>query len=228
MPSKSRQKTSKSESAVRSPNRVPRTGAKPVKGKPEAAAATKPAARTTATTGSKTAAKTAAKSAAKSATQVSSPIAEGQQAPSFSVTRDGGTTVGLADYRGKNLVIFFYPRADTPGCTLEAADFSRLAGDFAKQNTALLGVSADSQKLQEKFRDKHQLKVPLGADEKLTMLNAYGVWGEKSMYGRTFMGVLRTTVLVNARGKIVKIWRNVKVEGHAIEVLSEAKCLIAK
>jgi len=224
MPQKSRQKTSKPESATRLPNRVPRTGAKPVKGKAKAAATAKPAAKTTA----KRAAKAIAKPSLKTAVPASSPIAEGRPAPAFEVTRDGGASVKLADYAGKNLVIFFYPRADTPGCTLEAADFSRLAGDFAKQNTALLGVSADSRKLQEKFRDKHQLTVPLGADDKLTMLNAYGVWGEKSMYGRTFMGVLRTTVLVNGRGKIAKIWRNVKVEGHAAEVLSEAQSLIAK
>lgn len=218
MPSKSRQKTSKSESAVRSPNRVPRAGAKPVKGNPvkgktTAAAKAKPAAGVTG--------KAAVKAAAKATASASSPIAEGRPAPSFSVTRDGGASVKLADFAGENLVIFFYPRADTPGCTLEAADFSRLAGDFAKRNTAVLGVSADSRKLQEKFRDKHQLKVPLGADENLVMLNAYGVWGEKSMYGRAFMGILRTTILIDARGKITKIWRNVKVDGHADEVLSE-------
>lgn len=204
MPSKSRQKTSKSKADRTTPTRVPRTGAKPVKAK----GAAKPA-----------------KPAATANTTAPTTIAEGERAPSFQLTRDGGSAVGLADFSGKNLVIFFYPRADTPGCTLEAIDFSRLAADFAKLNTAVLGVSADSQKLQEKFRDKHQLKIPLGADEKHAMLNAYGVWGEKSMYGRTFMGVLRTTVLVDARGKIAKIWRNVKVEGHAGEVLSEVRSL---
>lgn len=213
MPPKSRQKTSKAESAGRSANRLPRADAKPVKGKTEGPA--KP----------KAAVKAAPGKAGKAAAPASSPIAEGRPAPAFAVTRDGGVTVRLADFEGKNLVIFFYPRADTPGCTLEAADFTRLSGDFARRNTALLGVSADSQKLQEKFRDKHQLKVPLGADEELTMLNAYGAWGQKSMYGRTFMGVLRTTVLIDARGKIAKIWRNVKVEGHAAEVLSEVSRL---
>lgn len=221
MPSKSRQKTSNAESAARSANRVPRAGAKPVKGKTQAAAKTKPAAKSASKTGKLAAGPSAAGASS------ASPLKEGRPAPAFAVTRDGGATVRLADFAGQNLVIFFYPRADTPGCTLEAIDFTRLSGDFAKHNTALLGVSADSQKLQEKFRTKHQLKVPLGADEDLTMLNAYGVWGEKSMYGRTFMGVLRTTVLIDARGKIAKIWRNVKVEGHAADVLSEASRLKA-
>lgn len=199
MPPKSRQKTSKSKAEKATTTRVPRTGAKPVK------------------------AKAPAKSAKVPEAGPPSPIAEGKPAPDFAVTRDGGAHVKLADFKGKNLVIFFYPRADTPGCTLEAVAFSRRAADFSKLNTAVLGASADSQKLQEKFRDKHQLSVPLGADEDHTMLNAYGVWGEKSMYGRVFMGVLRTTVLVDTRGRISKIWRNVKVEGHVDDVLSEVR-----
>lgn len=207
MPPKSRQKTSKSESAATAPIKIPRTGTKPVKGK---------------------AAAKSAKPAAAAATPAASPISEGQPAPAFKITRDGGATVSSADFRGKNLVIFFYPRADTPGCTLEAIDFTRRAGDFAKLDTAVLGVSADSQKLQEKFRNKHNLKIPLGADEEHTMLNTFGVWGEKSMYGRTFMGVLRTTVLIDKGGAIVKIWRNVKVEGHADDVLLEARSLAGK
>lgn len=216
MPPKSRQKSPKSESAATSPIKVPRTGAKAVKAKASGKAP------------GKMPAKPAKPAAAAKATSASSPIAEGKPAPAFQVIRDGGETVKLADFKGKNLVIFFYPRADTPGCTLEAIDFSRRAGDFAKQNTAVLGVSADSRKLQEKFRNKHDLKVPLGADEELTMLTAFGVWGEKSMYGRMFMGVLRTTVLVDARGVVAKIWRNVKVEGHADDVLSEVRGLTAK
>jgi peroxiredoxin Q/BCP len=120
-------------------------------------------------------------------------------------------------------VLFFYPRADTPGCTKEAIDFTRLAGDFAQSQTAVLGVSGDPLKAQEAFRDKHELSVPLVSDEKHEMLEAYGAWGEKSMYGRTFQGILRTTVLIGADGRVIKIWRNVRVDGHADEVLAAAR-----
>ena len=147
---------------------------------------------------------------------------EGDRAPAFTLQRDGGQPVSLADYAGRKLVIFFYPRADTPGCTLESIAFSRLADAFAKTGTAVLGVSADPLKAQEKFRDKHDLTVPLLSDEKLDMLKAYGVWGEKSLYGRTFVGISRTTVLIDGRGIIVRIWRNVKVDGHAEDVLAAA------
>ena len=117
-------------------------------------------------------------------------------------------------------MLFFYPRADTPGCTKEAIDFTRLAGAFAESQTAVLGVSADPLKAQEAFRDKHELAVPLLSDEQHEMLEAYGAWGEKSMYGRTFQGILRTTVLIGADGRVVKIWRHVRVDGHADEVLA--------
>ncbi len=148
---------------------------------------------------------------------------EGAKAPAFRLPRDGGGTVSLADYSGQKLVLFFYPRADTPGCTREAIDFTRLAPAFAESGTAVLGISADPPKAQEAFRDKHKLSVPLGSDEQHEMLAAYGAWGEKSMYGRTFFGILRTTVLVGADGRIVKIWRNVKVDGHADAVLAAAR-----
>jgi thioredoxin-dependent peroxiredoxin len=128
-------------------------------------------------------------------------VAEGAKAPAFHLPRDGGGTVSLADFSGKKLVLFFYPRADTPGCTREAIDFTRLSGAFAERHTALLGVSADPLKAQESFRDRHQLKTPLVSDEQHKMLEAYGVWGEKSMYGRTFQGILRTTVLIGADGQ---------------------------
>lgn len=150
-------------------------------------------------------------------------LTEGETAPAFSLPRDGGHLVSLANYSGRKLVIFFYPRADTPGCTLEAVAFSRLAGAFADAQAAILGVSADSVSAQESFRDKHELTVPLVSDEKLGMLKAYGVWGEKSMYGKTFMGIVRTTVLVDAKGKLLRIWRNVRVNGHADEVLAAAR-----
>jgi peroxiredoxin Q/BCP len=150
-------------------------------------------------------------------------LAEGTKAPAFRLPRDGGDMVSLADYTGRKLVLFFYPRADTPGCTREAIDFTRLSGAFAESKTAVVGVSADPLKAQEAFRDKHELSVPLVSDEKHEMLEAYGVWGEKSMYGKTFLGILRTTVLIGTDGKIIRIWRHVKVDGHADEVLAAAR-----
>ena len=150
-------------------------------------------------------------------------LAEGAKAPAFRLPRDGGNTVSLSDFAGKKLVLFFYPRADTPGCTREAIDFTRLASAFAENGTAVLGVSADPPKAQEAFRDKHQLAIPLVSDEAHQMLEAYGAWGEKSMYGRSFLGILRTTVLIGADGRIQRIWRNVRVDGHADEVLAAAK-----
>lgn len=150
-------------------------------------------------------------------------LVEGKPAPAFSLPRDGGQLVSLSAYAGRKLVIFFYPRADTPGCTLEAIAFSRLTNAFAAAQTAILGVSADPVTAQEAFRDKHDLTVPLVSDEKLGMLKAYGVWGEKSMYGKTFMGIVRTTVLVDGNGKVARVWRNVRVDGHADEVLAAAR-----
>ena len=148
------------------------------------------------------------------------PLVEGAKAPRFALPRDGGTSVSLADYAGRKLVLFFYPRADTPGCTREAIDFTRLKGAFAEAGAEVLGVSADPVKAQESFRDKHQLSVPLGSDQQHEMLEAYGAWGEKSMYGRNFMGIIRTTVLIGADGRVARIWRNVRVDGHADEVLA--------
>lgn len=150
-------------------------------------------------------------------------LEEGARAPAFLLPRDGGQSVALANYAGRKLVIFFYPRANTPGCTLEAVDFSRLGNAFAASQTAVLGVSADSIKAQESFRDKHQLTVPLMSDETHEMLNAYGAWGQKSMYGKMFEGVLRTTVLIDSKGLIARIWRKVKVAGHADDVLAAAR-----
>ena len=152
-------------------------------------------------------------------------LAEGARAPAFRLPRDGGDSVSLADFAGRKLVVFFYPRADTPGCTREAIDFTRLRDAFAATGTAVLGVSADTVKAQEAFRNKHQLAVPLVSDERHEMLEAYGAWGEKSMYGRTFLGIIRTTVLVGADGKVARVWRNVRVDGHADEVLEAARSL---
>lgn len=149
--------------------------------------------------------------------------APGSKAPAFSLPRDGGGNVSLADFKGQNLVLYFYPRADTPGCTVESKAFSSLSKAFAKAGTAILGVSADPVKAQDAFKAKHGLAVPLASDETHRMLEAYGVWGEKSMYGKKFMGITRATFLIDRDGRIARIWPKVKVEGHAEEVLAAAK-----
>ena len=150
-------------------------------------------------------------------------LAPGSKAPAFSLPRDGSGKVSLADFKGQNLVLYFYPRADTPGCTLESKAFSSLSKDFAKAGTAVLGVSADPVRAQDAFKAKHGLAVPLASDETHRMLEAYGVWGEKSMYGKKFMGITRTTFLIDREGRIARIWPKVKVEGHGEEVLTAAK-----
>ncbi|MGY4505422.1 peroxiredoxin Q/BCP [Bradyrhizobium sp. GM24.11] len=162
---------------------------------------------------------------AAAASAVSAQPLEGQAAPAFRLPRDGGNVVTLSDYTGQKLVLFFYPRADTPGCTREAIDFTRLKDAFTAARTAVLGISADPLKAQEKFRDKHSLGIPLISDEQHEMLEAYGAWGGKSMYGKRFLGILRTTVLIAADGKVAKVWRNVRVDGHADEVLTAARSL---
>jgi peroxiredoxin Q/BCP len=189
--------------------------------KTTAAIAARPeAAATTATQLSAATTPTAAPEAPPSRDQIAT---EGRPAPQFRLPRDGGEHVSLSDYLGRKLVIFFYPRADTPGCTKEAMDFTRLRDDFAAAGTAVLGVSADPLKAQESFRNKHQLSTPLLSDETHQMLESYGAWGEKSMYGRTFQGVLRTTVLIDESGLVARIWRGVKVDGHADAVLAAAR-----
>src|SRR5262249_49940105 len=145
--------------------------------------------------------------------------------PDFTLPRDGGGQVSLADFKGRKLVLYFYPKADTPGCTREAIDFNGLRRAFAKAGTDIVGVSADPVKAQDKFRDKHKLDIALASDEAKKMLTAYGVWGEKSMYGRKFMGVKRTTLLIGPDGRIAQTWENVKVPGHAEAVLEAAKAL---
>jgi thioredoxin-dependent peroxiredoxin len=152
-------------------------------------------------------------------------LAIGAKAPAFTLPRDGGATVSLKDFMGRNLVLYFYPRADTPGCTKEAIAFSRLRAAFAKADTDILGVSADSVGAQDKFKSKHSLKIPLASDETHKMLTAYSAWGRKSLYGRNFMGVLRKTYLIDAKGRIAQVWPKVSVEGHAEEVLKAARAL---
>ena len=152
-------------------------------------------------------------------------LALGSPAPEFRLPRDGGGHVTLADFAGRNLVLFFYPKADTPGCTRESIAFSALQKAFSAADTAVIGVSADPVKAQDHFKAKHGLEIPLASDETHGMLEAYGVWGDKSMYGRTYMGIRRTTFLIGRDGRIARIWPNVKVEGHAEEVLTAAKAL---
>lgn len=185
------------------------------------AAPRKPAAKADA----KASPKTVKKSAKAEQPSGTTTLHEGDKAPDFSLSRDGDSTVRLADYKGRKLVVFFYPRADTPGCTTEAVDFTRLSGQFEAAGTGIVGISADPVRLQTKFRDKHQLSIPLGADVDLAAIKTYGVWGEKSMYGKAFLGIIRTTVLINKDGRVAQIWRNVRVPGHAEQVLEAAKSL---
>ena len=156
------------------------------------------------------------------------PLLEGAPAPDFHLARDGGGALSLADFKRRKLVLYFYPKADTPGCTIEAKDFSRLNSAFEKAGVAVVGVSADPVKKQDAFKTKHQLTTPLASDETHEMLEAYGVWGEKSMYGKTYMGVLRTTFLIDGEGIIQKIYEKVKPEGHADEVLKDVKEMVGK
>jgi peroxiredoxin Q/BCP len=149
----------------------------------------------------------------------------GSKAPAFKLPRDGGGTVSLADFKGRKLVIYAYPRADTPGCTRESIDFSKLRAEFLKADTDILGVSADPVAAQDKFKKKHDLALALLSDETHKMLEAYGAWGKKSMYGKTFMGVIRATFLIGADGRIARIWPKVRVDGHAAEVLAAAKAI---
>jgi thioredoxin-dependent peroxiredoxin len=149
----------------------------------------------------------------------------GTKAPAFALPRDGGETISLADFAGRKLVLYFYPRADTPGCTKEAIDFNRLKTAFGKIGTEILGVSADPVEAQEKFKAKHKLGLVLASDETHRMLEAYGVWQEKSMYGRKFMGVVRATFLIGPDQRIAQVWPKVSVTGHAEAVLAAAKAL---
>jgi peroxiredoxin Q/BCP len=152
-------------------------------------------------------------------------VTAGSRAPAFTLPCDGGGQISLADFKGQKLVLYFYPKADTSGCTKEAMDFSRLKAAFAKAGTAILGVSADPVSKQDRFKQKHGLKIALGSDETHKMLEAYGVWAEKSLYGRKYMGILRNTYLIGPDGKVAKVWEKVKVPGHAEEVLAAAKAL---
>jgi len=146
-------------------------------------------------------------------------------APDFTLPRDGGGTVSLAELAGAPVVLFFYPKDDTSGCTKESIAFSELYAEFQALGAHVFGISKDSVAKHDKFRAKHGLSVPLLSDEGTTTCEDYGVWKEKSMYGKTYMGIERTTVLIGADGKIAQIWPKVKVAGHAEAVLAAVKAL---
>lgn len=154
-----------------------------------------------------------------------SELVEGMTAPQFDLPRDGGGNVSLADLAGKIVVLYFYPKDDTSGCTVEAIDFTALSADFAKAGAVVVGMSPDPVKAHDKFIAKHELGIVLASDEDKSVLEAYGVWKEKSMYGRKYMGVERSTFLIDADGKIARIWRKVKVADHARQVLEAVQAL---
>jgi peroxiredoxin Q/BCP len=149
----------------------------------------------------------------------------GDKAPAFSLPADGGGKVALKDFKGKAVVLYFYPKDDTSGCTAEAIAFSQAAKAFKKEGAAVVGISKDSAASHDRFKAKHGLELTLGADEDTALAQAYGVWVEKSMYGRRYMGMERATFLIDGKGKIRQIWRKVKVPGHAAEVLAAVKAL---
>ena len=148
----------------------------------------------------------------------------GQTAPAFTLPGDTGQ-IALADFAGRKLVLYFYPKDDTPGCTTEGRDFSAYLAAFAAADTQVVGVSRDSVAAHGKFRAKHGLTVGLGADDDGAVTEAYGVWVEKSMYGKKYMGIERATFLIGRDGKVARVWNKVKVPGHAAEVLAAAQSL---
>jgi peroxiredoxin Q/BCP len=149
----------------------------------------------------------------------------GAKAPAFRLPREGGGTVGLADFAGRKLVLYFYPRADTSGCTREAIDFSQLKAAFSRAGTEIVGISADPVAALDRFKGKHKLAIILASDETHKVLEAYGVWQQKTLYGRKFMGTVRATFLIGRDQRIAQVWPKVSVAGHAEEVLEAAKAL---
>lgn len=152
-------------------------------------------------------------------------ITEGMKAPAFDMETAGGGRVSSAGLQGRPFVLYFYPKADTPGCTTEGQDFSALIGEFAAAGATVIGVSRDPVKKLDRFADKHDLKVVLASDEGGEVTEAWGVWGEKTLYGRTYMGVERATFLVDGDGVVRRTWRKVRVKGHAAEVLEALRAL---
>jgi peroxiredoxin Q/BCP len=151
----------------------------------------------------------------------------GSTAPDFTLPSDGGGTISLSGLRGNPVILYFYPKDDTSGCTQEAIEFSGLKPQFEKLGAKIIGMSPDAVKKHDKFKTKHDLKIDLVADEDKAIIESYGLWVEKSMYGRKYMGVERTTFLIDSAGKIAKVWNKVKVPGHAAEVLEATKALQA-
>jgi thioredoxin-dependent peroxiredoxin len=152
-------------------------------------------------------------------------LQQGDKAPDFEVSTDSGEPFRLSRHKGNGVVVYFYPKDDTSGCTLEAKDFTSLAPQFQKAGVLVIGISPDSVESHRKFQRKHGLSLRLGADEDKAVAEAYGVWVEKSMYGRRYMGVERATFLIDAKGRIARGWRKVRVPGHAEEVLAAAQAL---
>jgi peroxiredoxin Q/BCP len=150
---------------------------------------------------------------------------DGDEAPDFELATESGESLRLSSLKGKTVVLYFYPKDDTSGCTAEAKDFTKLAPDFLEAGVEVIGISPDSVESHRKFRAKHDLEVRLAADPDKAAATAYGVWVEKSMYGRKYMGVERSTFLIDRKRRIARIWRKVKVSGHAAEVLAAAKAL---
>jgi thioredoxin-dependent peroxiredoxin len=152
-------------------------------------------------------------------------LAIGDKAPDFNLPKNGGGTTALSDYAGQKLVLYFYPKDSTEACTLEALDFTRLLPEFEAAGATVVGMSPDSPKKHDNFSKKYGLGVTLVADESTEVLSSYGVWAEKQMYGRTYMGVVRTTILIGPDGRIAAIWPKVSVKGHAEEVLAATRAL---
>ena len=150
-----------------------------------------------------------------------SDLSIGDTAPDFTLPRDGDEKITLSSLQGKKVVLFFYPKDDTPGCTKEAQEFNQALPELKSLNTTIIGISKDSVKKHDKFKAKHGLNFPLASDENLDTCEKYGVWKEKSMYGKTFLGIERSTFLIDENGKIAAIWRKVKVPGHVEKVRSE-------
>jgi peroxiredoxin Q/BCP len=156
-------------------------------------------------------------------TMMSEPLKVGDKAPDFDLPADGGGQVRLADFKDRKLVLYFYPKDDTSGCTSEAQAFTAAAADFAAAGAVVVGVSKDSVKSHDKFKAKYGLDLTLGSDPDGAMVEAYGVWVEKSMYGRKYMGIDRSTYVIDGEGRISRLWRKVKVPGHVEEVLAAVR-----
>ncbi len=152
-------------------------------------------------------------------------ITENTPAPAFDLATDGGGRVSLGGLKGKNVVLYFYPKADTPGCTTEGQDFSALIDRFSAANAVVIGVSRDTVKKLDRFKAKHDLNVVLGSDEDGVVTESWGVWVLKKLYGREYMGIERATFLIDGQGVVRRAWRNVKVKGHAEEVLAAVEAL---